>query len=149
MTPKELGLKDLGDVSKVTRRVPAWCGSAEAQHRRSRAVQAKRAKRKAVGDLSRCFYCGEKTARAFGPSQATLDHLKPTAAGGSDAPSNLVPSCYRCNLAKGSLFTVGDVLWVAYLVLKARLLLLGRAVDKRLASLRARCVNWLAHKGRT
>ena len=129
--------------------MPLWCGSAKAQSERARSVEEKRARRKSVGDLSRCFYCGVKTGRAFDARKSTVDHLKPVSLGGTDRPENLVSACFRCNLEKGSLFSARDVARVAWHVLKARLLLLGRAVDKRLAPLRSRCVNWLARKGRT
>ena len=45
-----------------------------------------------------CYYCGE--ALAF--QMITIDHVKPVKRGGSNANTNLVPSCYRCNQRKGS-----------------------------------------------
>ncbi|MEB3320479.1 MAG: HNH endonuclease [Cyanobium sp.] len=45
----------------------------------------------------RCAYCG-----AHEPQSLTLDHIRPRARGGETLRSNLVPSCCRCNRAKGS-----------------------------------------------
>jgi 5-methylcytosine-specific restriction endonuclease McrA len=45
-----------------------------------------------------CSYCG----KTYDSSQLTLDHVKPRALGGSNLTSNLVPSCRKCNQAKGS-----------------------------------------------
>lgn len=51
----------------------------------------------AARDGARCFYC----ARRFRDlSAATLDHLVPTAHGGTWARANLVLACYACNQAK-------------------------------------------------
>jgi 5-methylcytosine-specific restriction endonuclease McrA len=44
-------------------------------------------------DLGRCHYCGELAN--------TVDHLVPVSAGGTDAPTNLVAACARCNGRKG------------------------------------------------
>lgn len=40
-----------------------------------------------------CFHCGD----ALTPSTLTLDHIVPKSKGGSDAITNLVPSCKTCN----------------------------------------------------
>lgn len=49
-------------------------------------------------DNHRCRYCGA------GASEATLtvDHVIPTALGGTDEPSNLVTACQPCNAGKTS-----------------------------------------------
>jgi len=41
-----------------------------------------------------CFYCGQPANE--------VDHVIPKHHGGSDAPSNLVASCKRCNNLKGT-----------------------------------------------
>ena len=46
-----------------------------------------------------CAYCG--TGIEDG-AQLTLDHLVPNAKGGSNAASNLVTCCHRCNSARGT-----------------------------------------------
>ena len=43
-----------------------------------------------------CFYC----KRALFSTGATIDHVLPSVAGGSDALSNLVPACRSCNSSK-------------------------------------------------
>ena len=48
-------------------------------------------------DGFRCVYCGKRHA----VGKLTLDHVIPRAAGGSNAPSNLVTACARCNTEKG------------------------------------------------
>jgi len=47
-----------------------------------------------VGHATRCIYCGG--------AWEVMDHFIPTALGGSDDPSNMVPACDRCNSAKGA-----------------------------------------------
>lgn len=61
-----------------------------------------------------CFYCGRLIAAQFsarpkadwilvGKGQhAVIEHTKPRYRGGTDCPSNLVPSCSRCNSQKGT-----------------------------------------------
>lgn len=44
-----------------------------------------------------CWYCDRPFSLAE-PAQA--DHVIPTSAGGADALTNLVPVCWRCNVAK-------------------------------------------------
>jgi len=46
-----------------------------------------------------CGYCGTHEAETGG--ELTVDHYKPTCAGGTDEQENLVYACYRCNLYKG------------------------------------------------
>lgn len=41
-----------------------------------------------------CAYCGD--------TPQSLDHVKPKYDGGQTVASNLVPSCHKCNQAKGS-----------------------------------------------
>jgi 5-methylcytosine-specific restriction endonuclease McrA len=43
-----------------------------------------------------CVYCGQEAD--------TVDHVIPRRLGGNDSDDNLVPSCKRCNLAKGGRF---------------------------------------------
>lgn len=42
-----------------------------------------------------CAYCQEAPG-------STRDHVVPLSRGGEDSPGNLVPSCLRCNLLKGT-----------------------------------------------
>lgn len=46
-----------------------------------------------------CSYCG---ARVEDGTQLTLDHLRPYTSGGSNAETNLVTCCHRCNSSRGS-----------------------------------------------
>lgn len=52
----------------------------------------------AARDGARCFYCRHRFADPV--TEATLDHLVPTAHGGTWARANLVLACYPCNQAK-------------------------------------------------
>lgn len=47
----------------------------------------------------RCVYC----AALLAIDVATLDHVFPTARGGTSAPGNLVTACARCNRLKGDM----------------------------------------------
>lgn len=49
-------------------------------------------------DGNRCRYCGASAE----DSPLTVDHVVPTALGGSDDPSNLVAACKDCNAGKTS-----------------------------------------------
>ncbi len=62
--------------------------------------EAKRLWRKAIKEHygCMCVYCG----KTYDISQLTLDHVRPRCFGGEDLTSNLVPSCWKCNQAKGS-----------------------------------------------
>jgi len=69
--------------------------------------------------FGRCFYCGRLISRRHceTPSKDWLiigyqqkpvtEHSIPKYRGGTDCPSNLVPSCQRCNIRKGRL-TIGE-----------------------------------------
>ena len=46
-----------------------------------------------------CAYCG---ATVEDGTLLTLDHLMPDSRGGSNAPTNLVTACRRCNCARGN-----------------------------------------------
>lgn len=46
-----------------------------------------------------CCYCGEGVEDG---AQLTLDHLTPHCQGGSNAATNLVTACHRCNSARGA-----------------------------------------------
>jgi hypothetical protein len=48
--------------------------------------------------LGHCFYCGQGMTL----DETTVDHFIPSSVGGSGKPENLVPSCLRCNCAKGN-----------------------------------------------
>lgn len=50
-------------------------------------------------DDRRCVYCDQPLAL----HEATLDHLTPRSAGGSNSPRNLVTCCRSCNSARGDL----------------------------------------------
>lgn len=43
-----------------------------------------------------CIYCGKK-CQSGGPHRATLDHIRPSALGGTNHVNNLVLACYTCN----------------------------------------------------
>ena len=45
-----------------------------------------------------CRYCGQSAPDV----KLTVDHVLPTALGGSDDPSNLVAACHDCNAGKSS-----------------------------------------------
>jgi 5-methylcytosine-specific restriction endonuclease McrA len=62
--------------------------------------EAKRLHRRAIKEYfnCQCVYCGVKHE----PDELTLDHIKPRCRGGSSFTNNLVPSCKKCNQAKGS-----------------------------------------------
>ena len=46
-------------------------------------------------DNHECVYCGSK-------KDLTLDHVIPKSKGGSNEWTNLVTSCFKCNLKKGN-----------------------------------------------
>lgn len=46
-----------------------------------------------------CGYCGVDEEATGG--ELTIDHFRPTVAGGDDSDENLVYCCFRCNLYKG------------------------------------------------
>lgn len=55
-------------------------------------------------DNYHCRYCGREVftnAVESAPDKATLDHVIPRAAGGTNSQANLVTSCYACNQLKG------------------------------------------------
>ena len=56
-------------------------------------------------DNHTCRYCGASAPDA----KLTVDHVTPTALGGSDDPSNLVAACRDCNYGKAST-SPGDAL---------------------------------------
>ncbi len=62
--------------------------------------EAKRLHRRAIKEYfnCQCVYCGE----TYELHELTLDHVRPKCFGGEDLTSNLVPSCRKCNQAKGS-----------------------------------------------
>lgn len=51
-----------------------------------------------------CLYCGITLQELLADTDGgflVVDHVVPQAKGGNNAPSNLMTSCYACNLAKG------------------------------------------------
>jgi 5-methylcytosine-specific restriction endonuclease McrA len=62
--------------------------------------EAKRMWRRAIKEHfnCQCVYCG----MTYELHELTLDHVRPRCFGGEDLTSNLVPSCWKCNQAKGS-----------------------------------------------
>jgi len=62
--------------------------------------EAKRLWRKAIKQhfSNTCVYCGKH----YDEAELTLDHVRPKCFGGKTVASNLVPSCRKCNQAKGS-----------------------------------------------
>lgn len=70
----------------------------------------RRTKRNAIyaADSCECVYCGARVAPGDARGQApvgvrlaTLDHVEPVSAGGSNAIDNLVTACADCNASKG------------------------------------------------
>lgn len=63
---------------------------------------------------SSCFYCGKPMASDAPSGLFTLDHVRPTALGGTEDLHNLVFSCQPCNARKGvtplALFNPGRAL---------------------------------------
>jgi hypothetical protein len=51
-------------------------------------------------DGFRCYYCGTRGNETG--SGLTVDHVTPTALGGTDLPENLVAACGDCNSGKGA-----------------------------------------------
>lgn len=49
-----------------------------------------------------CAYCGKSHGENGHPIHLTIDHVKPRAHGGNSMRANLIPACFRCNAAKGS-----------------------------------------------
>lgn len=56
-------------------------------------------------DGHKCRYCGAKAA----DTPLTIDHVVPSALGGSDEPSNLVAACGPCNAGKSSSSTDAEL----------------------------------------
>ena len=55
-------------------------------------------------DDYKCRYCGVGVrcdVDALAPNKATIDHIVPLSAGGSNKESNLVTACWQCNESKG------------------------------------------------
>ena len=62
-------------------------------------------------DKGKCRYCGDDLLATIGVfSSATVDHLQPRRAGGSDELSNLVLACPTCNglLSRSGLHTYDE-----------------------------------------
>ena len=59
-----------------------------------------KAKRKRVfqRDKGMCVYCGKKLRK----DNFWIDHMKPLSRGGNNEDCNLVVSCCKCNLKKGT-----------------------------------------------
>lgn len=51
-------------------------------------------------DGFRCYYCGTRSNETA--DGLTVDHVTPTALGGSDLPDNLVAACSDCNAGKSA-----------------------------------------------
>lgn len=56
-------------------------------------------------DNHTCRYCGESAPDV----RLTVDHVTPTALGGSDSPDNLVAACRDCNAGKASTSPSADL----------------------------------------
>ena len=72
--------------------------------RRRNSVRLKRFRDELFKTQKECFFCGDalikpkiQPNRAIPPNYPTLEHLTPRSRGGTDAPNNLVLSCYNCN----------------------------------------------------
>ena len=55
----------------------------------------------------RCAYCGTK------PERLDPDHVVPLSRGGSNTPSNLLPTCNMCNSTKGAMTLPEWATWLA------------------------------------
>ena len=53
-------------------------------------------------DGDQCWICGEKVTRLTGrtPPSASIDHVIPLEAGGTDTPANLRLAHYGCNSSR-------------------------------------------------
>lgn len=60
------------------------------------------------GGFTKCRYCGTTLFR----SDVTVDHVKPKAAGGTNANSNLALCCVLCNRMKGTRHAVAFEAWL-------------------------------------
>lgn len=51
-----------------------------------------------------CWWCNQKLRKEYGwQDSATIEHLVPRSQGGPGEMWNLAASCYRCNLARGTM----------------------------------------------
>jgi 5-methylcytosine-specific restriction endonuclease McrA len=59
----------------------------------------------AAENCDTCPYCNRPiyAGGQWGKATATVDHIEPRIAGGSDERENLVIACYSCNSAKGEM----------------------------------------------
>lgn len=89
-------------------------------------------------DRHRCFYCGQRAPDV----PLTVDHVIPTALGGTDDPSNLVAACADCNGGKSSVHPNSEVVadvdrdalrWAAALRLAAEQLAAERDAERLFA----------------
>lgn len=77
-----------------------------ARYRKIETMILRNARREAWEEQSRCCrYCFEPLAFV----DATADHVKPRAKGGTNAGSNIVAACVACNVAKGSMNAQGFI----------------------------------------
>ena len=94
-TDEGFSVKRGGKSSKLDRRVTQLltsCSSWPKNYRRYKKVLVER-------DGLRCHYCDYLMSY----EEAQVDHIVAKARGGSDAPSNLVLACTRCNSIKSTL----------------------------------------------
>jgi len=80
------------EVPAVRERMAVSQPEASANHYRDPALRKELFER----DSWRCRYCGEVVT----PETATIDHIQPVSAEGSDDPANLATACMMCNSIK-------------------------------------------------
>lgn len=94
-------------------------------------------------DNHTCRYCGE----AAPDVKITIDHVTPTALGGSDKPDNLVAACKDCNAGKTSVqpgsdlvdnVTADQIRWAAAIKVASAAMLTDREAQI------GRCASFLA-----
>jgi len=69
-----------------------------------RSSTVKRRALEALRGVNYCSYCGQNGTREIGPDGRPwhLDHVIPLHRGGTDTLENIVRSCARCNISKGT-----------------------------------------------
>jgi 5-methylcytosine-specific restriction endonuclease McrA len=72
---------------------------------KGRGRQHRTARARVLDGATHCTWCGIGISDDLPPShpqKATVDHLLPRVAGGTDTVDNLVPACFKCNTMRGA-----------------------------------------------